>query len=113
MARGRSEDKLVLVNFTGYTCTNCHWMEANLYPQPEIVQALNRLVLVQLYTDGTDKVSEENQALEENRFSTTSMPFYVIMDAHENVVATLPTATRNAQPFLTFLMARTRETTGD
>jgi thiol:disulfide interchange protein len=106
LARGRAENKLVLVNFTGYTCTNCHWMEANLYPKPEIAQALSQLVTVKLYTDGTDKTSEENQALEEKKFSTTSMPFYVIMDPDENVVATFPTATRDAQEFLAFLTTR-------
>ena len=32
--RARREDKLVLVNFTGYACTNCHWMKANMFPRP-------------------------------------------------------------------------------
>ncbi len=51
----RQENKLVLVNFTGYACTNCHWMEANMFPRPEIASALKEFVLVNLYTDGTDK----------------------------------------------------------
>ena len=34
--RARSEKKLVLVNFTGYACTNCHWMKANMFTRPEI-----------------------------------------------------------------------------
>ncbi len=29
--RARKEGKLVLVNFTGYACTNCHWMKANMF----------------------------------------------------------------------------------
>src|SRR5207344_1532373 len=28
--RARKEGKLVLVNFTGYACTNCHWMKAHM-----------------------------------------------------------------------------------
>ena len=106
LARGRSENKLILVNFTGVTCTNCHWMEANLYPRPEVAQALGKFVAVKLYTDRSDKISEENQALEESKFSTTSTPFYAIMDADENVVATFPTSTRDAREFLAFLTSR-------
>ncbi len=34
--RARKEKKLVLVNFTGYACTNCHWMKANMFTRPEI-----------------------------------------------------------------------------
>jgi len=64
------------------------------------------MVLVELYTDGTAKINEENQALEESKFSTTSMPFYVIMDADEHVVATFPTSTRDAREFLAFLSSR-------
>ena len=52
--RARREGKLVLVNFTGYACTNCHWMKANMFTRPEIAGALKNLVLVELYTDGED-----------------------------------------------------------
>ena len=52
--RARREGKLVLVNFTGYACTNCHWMKANMFTRPEIAAAMKNFVLVELYTDGTD-----------------------------------------------------------
>ena len=103
LAKGRAENKLVLVNFTGYTCTNCHWMKANMFGKPEMASALSNLVLVELYVDGTGKINEENQALEERKFATTSMPYFAIMDPDEKVVATFPTATRNAEEFLAFL----------
>src|ERR1035437_9604446 len=48
--RARREGKLVLVNFTGYACTNCHWMKANMFTRPEIAAALKDFVLVELYT---------------------------------------------------------------
>lgn len=54
LAAAREKNKLVLVNFTGYACTNCHWMKANMFPRPEIQAALKDLVIVDLYTDGTD-----------------------------------------------------------
>ena len=36
LAKARAENKLVFINFTGYACTNCHWMKANMFPRPEI-----------------------------------------------------------------------------
>jgi len=46
--RARRENKLVLVNFTGYACTNCHWMKANMFTRPEIAAAMKNFVLVEL-----------------------------------------------------------------
>ena len=79
--RAKQENKLVLVNFTGYACTNCHWMKANMFPRPEIAEAMKDLVLVELYTDGTDKASEEFQKLEDDKFQTIAIPYYAILDA--------------------------------
>jgi thiol:disulfide interchange protein DsbD len=102
----KRDNKLVLVTFTGYACTNCHWMKANMFPRPEIAGVVKDLVLVELYTDGTDATSEENQKLEDQKFSTISMPFYALLDGDEHVVATFPNATRNASEFLAFLKSR-------
>lgn len=102
----RRENKLVLVNFTGYACTNCHWMKANMFPRPEIAAALKRMVLVELYTDGTDAASEENQKLQESRFATIAIPYYVILDGNENVVAAFPGLTKKPAEFLAFLETR-------
>jgi thiol:disulfide interchange protein DsbD len=99
----RQENKLVLVAFTGYACTNCHWMKANMFTRPEVAAAMKDLVLVELYTDGTDNVSERNQAFQEKRFSTIAIPYYALMDANERVVATFAGLTRNTSEFLSFL----------
>ncbi len=106
LAAARESNKLVLVNFTGYACTNCHWMKANMFPRPEIVSALQGLVVVDLFTDGTDAESEKNQKLEDTRFGTASIPFYAILDGQEHVVATFPQLTRNPKEFLAFLESK-------
>jgi len=103
LAKAKAENKMVFVNFTGYACTNCHWMKANMFPRPEIAGQLKDFVLVDLYTDGTDSVSEENQKLEEKRFGTVAIPYYAILDPYEKVIATFPGLTRNAQEFASFL----------
>ena len=44
----------MLVTFTGYACTNCHWMKANMFTRPEIAAAMNEYVLLELYTELSD-----------------------------------------------------------
>ncbi|MBI3281578.1 MAG: thioredoxin family protein [Acidobacteria bacterium] len=101
--RARQQNKRVLVSFTGYACTNCHWMKANMFPRPEIAAALKEIVLVELYTDGTDATSEENQKLQESQFGTVAIPYYAILDANQKVLATFPGLTRETSEFLKFL----------
>ncbi|MEQ1884136.1 MAG: cytochrome c biogenesis protein CcdA [Bryobacteraceae bacterium] len=105
--QARSESKLVLVTFTGYACTNCHWMKANMFPRPEIAEATKSLVLVELYTDGTDKESEDNQKLQDDKFQTVAIPYYAIMDPDGNVVSTFTKGmTTDTREFLSFLTAK-------
>ncbi len=101
--RARREGKLVFVNFTGYACANCHWMKANMFTRPEIAAAMQNFIPVDLYGDGTDAVSEDNQKLELAKFGTVAEPYYAILDPDEKVVATFPGLTRDAAEFLSFL----------
>jgi thiol:disulfide interchange protein DsbD len=101
--RARREGKLVFVNFTGYACTNCHWMKANMFTKPEIASSLQGFVLVELYTDGTDAASELNQKVELEKFKTVAIPYYAIIDPDEKVIATFPGKTSDANEFLAFL----------
>ncbi len=107
LAAAKEQNKLVLVNFTGYACTNCHWMKANMFTRPEIRTVLDKMVIVDLFTDGTDAESEKNEKLEDQKFSTASIPFYAIMTPDGSVVATFPQLTRNPQEFLAFLEKKT------
>lgn len=103
LAKARAENKLVLVTFTGYACTNCHWMKANMFTRPEIYAAAKNLVLVELYTDGTDEASRRNQELEDKNFGTVAIPFYALMDPDQRVIASFPGLTKNPREFLAFL----------
>ena len=105
LAKARAENKLVFVNFTGYACTNCHWMKANMFSRPEVKELLKDFVLVDLFTDGTDAVSEQNQKLEETKFGTVAIPFYAILDPDEKVLASFPGLTRSSQEFTAFIHA--------
>jgi thiol:disulfide interchange protein DsbD len=103
LARAKAENKQVFLNFTGYTCTNCKLMKANMFPRPEIAAEMNKFVLVELYTDGADPVSEANLKLQEETHKTVAIPYYVILDAEGKPLRSFPGLTRDAAEFLKFL----------
>jgi thiol:disulfide interchange protein len=103
LMKGKAEDRLIFLDFTGYTCTNCRWMEANVFPRPEVEAQLAKFVLVQLYTDGNGEVYERNQKLEQDMFGTVALPFYAIVDSEMRTIATFPGLTRNVAEFVDFL----------
>jgi thiol:disulfide interchange protein len=99
------ERKPVFIDFTGYTCTNCRWMEANIFPLPAVSSELERYVRVQLYTDGSGPEYEENQRWQKEQFGTVALPLYAILDAQGKKLATFPGMTRKPEEFLQFLRA--------
>jgi len=103
LAQARQTGKPVFVSFTGYACTNCHWMKANMFTRPEIAAQLQNFVLVELYTDGTDPASEANQKLLETRFNIIAIPYYALVRPDDTVIATFPGLTREAADFEAFL----------
>lgn len=103
LAKAKSENKRVFVDFTGYTCTNCRWMEANIFPKPEVATELEKFVLVQLYTDGEGEVYVRQQQMEQDMFGTVALPFYAIMDGDGRPITTFAGLTRSAAEFVEFL----------
>lgn len=103
LAKAKAENKLVFLDFTGYTCTNCRWMEANIFPKPEVEAEFKNMILVSLYTDGVGEVYERQQQFQETTFKTVALPYYAIMDPNGNIRATFPGLTRNTSEFVDFL----------
>ncbi|WP_225931460.1 protein-disulfide reductase DsbD family protein [Leptolyngbya sp. 7M] len=101
--RAKAEDKRVFLDFTGYTCTNCRWMEANIFPKPDVEAEFKKMVLVSLYTDGMGEVYERQQKYQESTFKTVALPFYAIVDSEGKIKATFPGLTRNVDEFVDFL----------
>ena len=99
----RASGKLVFVDFTGYTCTNCRWMEANIFTRPDVSAELGRFVLSRLYTDGEGEIYEQQQAFQEKTFGTVALPLYAVVDADGKVRATFSGLTRNPADFIAFL----------
>lgn len=103
LAKAKAENKSVFIDFTGYTCTNCRWMEANMFPKPEVNTELNKFVKVQLFTDGDGEIYEKQQKFQEEKFNTVALPLYAIVDAEGNTKATFPGLTRDKEEFVKFL----------
>ena len=103
LAQAKAENKRVFLDFTGYTCTNCRWMEANIFPKPEVEAELKKFVLSSLYTDGEGEIYEKQQAMEQEMFGTVALPFYAVVDGDGKIIGTFPGLTRNAAEFVDFL----------
>jgi thiol:disulfide interchange protein DsbD len=103
LAQAKSENKPIFVSFTGYACTNCHWMKANMLPRTSVAQELDKFVRVELYTDGSDAASEANQKMQEERFQSVAIPFYALLTANGEVIATSQGLTRDEGTYVAFL----------
>ena len=103
LAKAKTENKRVFIDFTGYTCTNCRWMEANVFVKPEVEAELKKFVLSSLYTDGEGEIYEKQQKMEQDMFGTVALPFYAVVDANGRTIATFPGLTRNVPEFVDFL----------
>ncbi|HLN30656.1 MAG TPA: cytochrome c biogenesis protein CcdA [Gemmataceae bacterium] len=81
----RTQKKLVFIDFTGITCTNCRYNEESVFTRPEIKQLLEQYTRVQLYTDTVPPryqpttSAAENFALQKTTFGTVQLPLYAVL----------------------------------
>lgn len=101
--RASTTSRPIFIDFTGYTCTNCRWMEANIFTRPDVRQRFERYVLVRLYTDGRGEEYVRNQAMQKDSFGTVALPLYVVLSPGGETIATFPGSTRDPQEFIRFL----------
>jgi hypothetical protein len=96
----------VFIDYTGYTSTNCSWMEANMYSKPEVNSELAKFVTLRLYTDGKGAIYDKQQQMQQEKFGTVALPLYAIVRPDGTSVATFPGLTRNSAEFVRFLRSR-------
>jgi thiol:disulfide interchange protein len=99
----REQNKPVLVDFVGHTCSNCKKMYAEVWSDPRVLSLLKeKFIIVALYTDDKTKLPEfewitskadgkikstigrKNQDLQITRFNSNALPLYAIVDANGN-----------------------------
>jgi len=102
LAESKRTGRPIFVDFTGYTCTNCRWMERRMFPRPEIAGLMDKFILVRLYTDRNDSVNQGQQKMMYERYRTIELPFYVLVSSSDSTLAT-SSYTRDAEAFAGFL----------
>jgi len=103
LAEASKQARPLLVDFTGYTCTNCRWMEANMFPAPEVTRELARYVRVRLYTDGRDETNRRFQKMEQDMFGTVALPYYAVIGPDGVPKVAFGGLTRDSAEFMAFL----------
>ncbi|MDP4198585.1 MAG: cytochrome c biogenesis protein CcdA [Bacteroidota bacterium] len=103
LAEAKKTGKNIFIDFTGYTCTNCRAMEASVFSRPDVKEMFGSFVLARLYTDNGTSLNDSNRDLEESRFNTIALPYYVIVSPDDKPLATVPGFTRDVESFKAFL----------
>ena len=94
--------KPIFIDFTGYTCTNCRWMEKNVFIDKRVEELFKDFILVRLYTDGGPN-HKEYQQMEIDRYGTAALPFYVVIDNKEKEINRFPGMDPDENKFIKFL----------
>ncbi|MEY5068751.1 MAG: hypothetical protein RLZ47_613 [Bacteroidota bacterium] len=100
LAYAKQQNKPVLLDFTGWSCTNCRKMEASVWADPQVLKRLKEdYVLISLYVDDKTELSDAEQYVsnfsgkkirtigqkwsdfQASTFKTNSQPYYVIVNA--------------------------------
>ena len=102
LARARQTGKPLFIDFTGKTCTNCRLMEKTMFVREDVDELFDEMILARLWTDFGES-REMNQELQQKFVGSVALPFYVIIDPEENVLATFGGLERNPEIFKMFL----------
>lgn len=108
LAYAKQVNKPVMLDFTGWSCVNCRKMEQNVWPNPQVLDALrNEVVLISLYVDDKRELPESEvkpsqiregkmiktigqkwSEFQTLKYKANTQPFYVLMNHQgENLVA--------------------------
>ncbi len=99
------EKKPILIDFTGFTCTNCRLMEKYVFTKQVVADKFSKFVLVQLYTDRKTEPYISNQNIMKE-YGTVANPLYVILNPDGSFVAQsgyLPQYQSDPSTFAAFL----------
>ncbi|HEY0867127.1 MAG TPA: cytochrome c biogenesis protein CcdA, partial [Fimbriimonas sp.] len=105
LALAKAEGRPIFIDFTGVTCTNCRWMEKNMFPREDVVQRFDRYILVKLYTDRPTESDRKNQELQQKLTQSVALPTYVALSPEGKPVKILEGSTRQPEDFVQFLDA--------
>jgi thiol:disulfide interchange protein DsbD len=100
-AKAKRTGKPVLLIFTGHNCVNCALMEAKILPRKEVVDRLEDIPRVALFTDRGEEEKKHLTFMEE-RFKTTVLPSFYLVDG-DGVVRAAQNGGSDEATFVEFL----------
>jgi thiol:disulfide interchange protein DsbD len=104
LAVAKAQNKPVFINFTGANCTNCRWMEANMFPDPDVHKLLTeQFVNVELWTDRLNPEDKANQKIQLELTNQVTLPVYAVVSPDGVVIKLVPGSTRVEEEFVRFL----------
>ncbi|TPV95804.1 MAG: redoxin domain-containing protein [Myxococcales bacterium FL481] len=104
MTKAKAENKPVFIDFTGYTCTNCRYMEMSMFPRAEIRSKLEQMILVTAYTDCEEQVCDDQRDMQVERYDTAALPFYAIHNPHDgSIIDTFASSTNDPKEYEAWL----------
>jgi thiol:disulfide interchange protein DsbD len=123
LAQAKTVGKPVFIDFTGFNCANCRKMEANVWPQFEVLNRLkNDFVIASLYVDDKTELPKEKQFvssydkrekttigdknadLQITKFNNNAQPFYCVVTP-DGELLTKPVGYTSTEEFVQFLDA--------
>lgn len=108
LARAKSEGKLLLANFTGFSCVNCRVMEEKVFPLPAVSKLLaSDFIEARLHTDGGPSL-EHNKELQKKYARSVANPDYVIIDPKTGERLRKRGGLMTESTFLEFLQGKTK-----
>ena len=122
LACAREQNKPIFIDFTGHGCVNCREMEQRVWSDPEVLKRMSRdFVLVALYVDDRTKlpqsewydssydgktkktIGQQNADFQITRFNNNAQPFYVILNAGEELLIEPKAYDLDVSAFVDFL----------
>lgn len=105
----KEQNKLILLDFTGYACVNCRRMEENVWSKPEVYNLMkDKFIVVSLYVDdkkllpaanrftyknkeGVEReirtVGDKWATFETENFKNNAQPLYAILNTNEELLS--------------------------
>ncbi len=125
LAAAKTQNKPLLIDFTGWTCVNCRKMEAGVWSDPTVKNMINtKFILVELYVDEHDlklpeqeqyvsshsgkkinTVGKRNTDFQISRFQSNSQPLYAIVDNNGDLLVPTSGANYDIAQYTAFLQS--------
>jgi len=119
-----AQGKPIFIDFTGHGCVNCREMEANVWSDPAVLQRLREnYIVAALYVDDKTELPQSERYTSTydqkektsigkkyadyqiTKFNVNAQPYYVLMDAQEDVLVTPIAYDLSVENFVQFLDA--------